>query len=120
MQQEALRQEPGFIEWESPDFMKKYCKILFFSDELVENFMNLNWERSTKVFWHNENLNNLHIMTTVEELNKNKKPIIAIDKSLNKYQDKTLFPEKLVIANEQLKGVKLPSKNKTHDKKILL
>lgn len=52
-------------------------------------------------------------MTKVEELNKSKKPIIAIDKSLNKYQGKTLFPEKLVLANEQLKGVILPP-NKKH------
>lgn len=52
-------------------------------------------------------------MTSVEELNKSKKPIIAIDKSLNKYRDKTLFHEKLALANEQLKGVKLPSKKST-------
>jgi hypothetical protein len=51
-------------------------------------------------------------MTKIEELNKSKKPIIAIDSSLNKYRDKTLFPKKLALANEQLKGVKLPSKKK--------
>ncbi len=74
--------------------------------------MNLKLERNMKVFWHNENLSKLHIMTKVEELNKSKKPIIAIDKALNKYRDKTLFPEKLALANEQLKGVRLPSKKK--------
>ena len=44
----------------------------------------------------------------VEELNKSKVPIVAIDPSLNKYQGKVLFPKKLALAEEQLKGVKLP------------
>ncbi len=74
--------------------------------------MDLKLERNTKGFWHNGNLCKLHIMTKVEELNQSKKPIIAIDKSLNKYQGKTLFPEKLALANEQLQGVKLPPKMK--------
>jgi len=49
-------------------------------------------------------------MKKVQELNNSKLPIVAIDPSLNKYQNKTLFPKKLELANEQLKGVKLPSK----------
>ncbi len=49
-------------------------------------------------------------MKTVKELNNSKTPIVAIDPSLNKCRDKTLFPEKLALANEQLKGVKLPLK----------
>lgn len=44
----------------------------------------------------------------IEELNKRKVPFIAIDPSLNKYQGKVLFPKKLALAEEQLKGVKLP------------
>lgn len=44
----------------------------------------------------------------VKELNKSKVPIVAIDPSLNKYQGKVLFPKKLALAEEQLKGVKLP------------
>ena len=48
------------------------------------------------------------IEKTVEELNKSKVPIVAIDPSLNKYQGKILFPQKLALAEEQLKGVKLP------------
>jgi hypothetical protein len=44
----------------------------------------------------------------IEELNKSKVPIVAIDPSLNKYQGKVLFPKKLALAEEQLKGVKLP------------
>lgn len=44
----------------------------------------------------------------IEELNKSKVPIVAIDPSLNKYQGKVLFPKKLAIAEEKLKGVKLP------------
>lgn len=51
-------------------------------------------------------------MKTIEELNKSKVPIVAIDKSLNKFREKTLFPEKLALANEQLKGVKIPLKKK--------
>jgi NAD(P)H-hydrate repair Nnr-like enzyme with NAD(P)H-hydrate epimerase domain len=44
----------------------------------------------------------------IEELNKSKVPIVAIDPSLNKYQGKVLFPKKLALAEEKLKGVKLP------------
>ncbi len=44
----------------------------------------------------------------IEELGKSKVPIVAIDPSLNKYQRKVLFPKKLALAEEQLKGVKLP------------
>ncbi len=44
----------------------------------------------------------------VEELNRSKVPIVAIDPALNKYQGKVLFPKKLALAEEQLKGVKLP------------
>ena len=44
----------------------------------------------------------------IEKLNKSKAPIVAIDSSLNKYQGKTLFPKKLALAEEKLKGVKLP------------
>ena len=49
-------------------------------------------------------------MKTVEELNKRKVPIVRIDTALEKYQDKTLFPEKLAKANEMLKTAKLPNK----------
>jgi hypothetical protein len=51
-------------------------------------------------------------MKKIQELNNSKVPIVALDPSLNKYRDKTLFPEKLALANEQLKGVKLPPKKK--------
>jgi hypothetical protein len=53
---------------------------------------------------------NLHIMKTVQELNKSKLPIVRIDPSLDQYRDKVLFPEKLAKANEMLKTAKLPSK----------
>ena len=43
-----------------------------------------------------------------EELDKSKKPIVSVDSSLNKYHGKVLFPKKLTLAEEQLKGVKLP------------
>ena len=53
-------------------------------------------------------------MKTVEELNKKKTPIVTIDKSLEKYKDKILFPEKLEKANKMLKTAKLP-KSKNND-----
>jgi len=45
---------------------------------------------------------------TIEELNKRKTPIVLIDKSLEKYKGKNLFPEKLANANEILKRIGLP------------
>lgn len=45
---------------------------------------------------------------TIEELNKRKTPIVIIDKSLEKYKGKILFPEKLAKANEVLKKIGLP------------
>lgn len=44
----------------------------------------------------------------VEEINTKKKPIILIDKSLDFFNDKVLFPKKLEKANEMLKNVGLP------------
>lgn len=49
-------------------------------------------------------------MKTVKEINKIKVPIVAIDPSLAKYHNKTLFPDKLAKANEILKTAKLPNK----------
>lgn len=47
----------------------------------------------------------------IEQLNKSKVPIVAIDPSLNKYQGKVLFPEKLAIAEKKISGLKLPEIN---------
>lgn len=44
----------------------------------------------------------------IKELNKKKVPIVRIDKSLNKYDDVVLFPEKVEKANEMLRKVGLP------------
>lgn len=44
----------------------------------------------------------------IEDLNKKKVPIVKIDKALNKYSDKVLFPEKVEKANEMLRKVGLP------------
>lgn len=49
-------------------------------------------------------------MKKIEEPKSSKVPDVTIDPSLNKYRDKTLFPEKLALANKQLKGAKLPPK----------
>jgi len=53
-------------------------------------------------------LTKLPIMKTVEELNKRKLPIVAIDPALDKYRNKIMFPEKLEKANKMLKTAKLP------------
>ncbi len=49
-------------------------------------------------------------MKIIKELKKRKIPIVRIDKSLNKYKDVVLFPDKLEKANEMLKTVGLPKK----------
>ena len=48
----------------------------------------------------------------IKELNKRKVPIVIIDKSLNKYNDVILFPEKLAKANEMLRKIGLPKTKK--------
>ena len=47
---------------------------------------------------------------TIEQLNQSKVPVIVIDKRLDKFRDKVLFPEKLAKANEILSKVGLPKK----------
>jgi len=42
-------------------------------------------------------------MSTKEEPNKRKTPTVVIDKSLDKYDNVVLFPEKLAKINEILK-----------------
>jgi hypothetical protein len=40
---------------------------------------------------------------TIKESTKRKAPVVIIDKALDKYDGKVLFPEKLAKANEVLK-----------------
>jgi hypothetical protein len=47
-------------------------------------------------------------MKITTEIKKRKIPIVKIDKSLNKYDDVIMFPEKLEKANEMLRKVGLP------------
>jgi hypothetical protein len=49
-------------------------------------------------------------MKNIQELNSRKVPVVCIDPSLEKYRDKTPFPEKLAKANEMLKNAKLPNR----------
>ena len=49
-------------------------------------------------------------MKKVEDLNKRNVPIVRIDPSLERYRDKTLFPDKLAKANEMLRTAKLPNR----------
>ncbi len=44
----------------------------------------------------------------IKEIDTKKKPVILIDKSLDFFNDKVLFPEKLNKANKMLKDVGLP------------
>jgi len=52
----------------------------------------------------------------ISEIKKRKVPIVRINKSLNKYDDIVLFPDKLEKANEMLRTVGLPKQwtNKQH------
>lgn len=47
-------------------------------------------------------------MKTIDNINKLKVPIVAIDHSLNKYRNKVLFQSKLNKANDMLQSAKLP------------
>jgi len=49
----------------------------------------------------------------IKDLNTKKKPVILIDKSLDFFNDKVLFPDKLAKANGMLKKVG-PPKMKKH------
>ncbi len=51
-------------------------------------------------------------MTIIEKLNKSKIPIIPIDKRLEKYRGKVLFPEKLAKANEIIAKSGIPKQKK--------
>jgi len=56
-------------------------------------------------------------MKITTELKNRKIPIVKIDKSLNKYDDIVLFPDKLEKANEMLQKVGLPKQwtNEKHN-----
>ena len=45
----------------------------------------------------------------VDELNKAKIPVVKINKKLEEFRGKILFPKKLVLANEMLSKAKLPN-----------
>jgi hypothetical protein len=47
-------------------------------------------------------------MRTVAEFRNRKTPIVRVDSSLDKYDDKILFPDKLEKANEMLRKIGLP------------
>jgi len=49
---------------------------------------------------------------TVEQLNNSKIPIIVLDKKLERFRGKTLFPEKLARANEILAKAGVPKTRK--------
>lgn len=45
---------------------------------------------------------------TISEINKSKIPVVKIDKKLEKYKGKVLFPKKVELANELLSKAELP------------
>ena len=47
-------------------------------------------------------------MRTIVDFKNRKTPIVRVDSSLDKYDDKILFPDKLEKANEMLRKVGLP------------
>lgn len=51
----------------------------------------------------------------IRDLNNKKVPIIKIDKALNKYSDKVLFPKKVEKANEMLRRIGLPKLQKQNE-----
>jgi len=48
----------------------------------------------------------------IKKIDTKKVPIVLIDKSLDFFNDKVLFPEKLAKANEILMKIGLPKMNK--------
>lgn len=48
----------------------------------------------------------------IKDMNTKKKPVVLLDKSLDFFNDKVLFPRKLEKANEMLKKVGLPKVDK--------
>lgn len=48
----------------------------------------------------------------IKKIDTKKVPIVLIDKSLDFFNDKVLFPEKLAKANEMLMKIGLPRMNK--------
>jgi hypothetical protein len=49
----------------------------------------------------------------IKNINTKKKPVVLIDKSLDFFNDKILFPQKLEKANQMLKKIGLPKIQKT-------
>ncbi len=49
----------------------------------------------------------------IKNINTKKKPVVLIDKTLDFFNDKILFPQKLEKANEMLKKIGLPKIQKT-------
>jgi hypothetical protein len=56
--------------------------------------------------------NYLVYIMNIRYLNKKKAPVVKIDKSLDEYNDTVLFPDKLKKANDMLRTIGLPKKNK--------
>lgn len=57
-------------------------------------------------------LKKLNFMKTILEINKTNVPIVRIDKSLNKYDNRMLFPEKAAKARKAFETPGLPDLKK--------
>jgi uncharacterized pyridoxamine 5'-phosphate oxidase family protein len=64
------------------------------------------WRRLLRFFSDKEKQK--YKLMKIEELNKAKVPIVKIDKKLERFRGKVLFPEKLELANKMLANTKLP------------
>ncbi len=53
---------------------------------------------------------------SIDDINKRKTPIVIIDKTLNKFNNVVLFPEKVEKANNMLKKIGLPKPSKLSTK----
>ncbi|QZO94494.1 hypothetical protein K6T43_00015 (plasmid) [Riemerella anatipestifer] len=53
-------------------------------------------------------------MKVTTEIKKRKIPIVRVDKALNKFDDKILFPDKLEKANEMLKKLDYLNSGQLH------
>ena len=56
---------------------------------------------------------------SIKELNKTKTPLVKIDKNLDKFKGKVLFPKKLALAEELLQRAKFPAELKEKFRKEL-
>ena len=71
------------------------CKNLDYFISIEKNLKSIPVEMKNKII-------------EIDELNKAKIPVVRINKKLEEFRGKILFPKKLALANEMLSKAKLP------------